>query len=576
MTDRIIVLKFGSSVLGNRTDLLNAVHEIYRWYRDGWRVVAVVSAIGKTTETLLSEARELSERPNPQATAQLLATGERHSAALLGIALDRVGVPATVVDPREIGMTVVGSALDSELASVDRHRVQELLATAPVLVIPGFFAYDERGQLHLLGRGGSDLSAVFLARALQARCRLIKDVDGVYERDPATTAATGLRRFVSLGYADALLRAKQLVQPKAVHFIEQHGASVEVASAASGYESTIGRCECTLVDASSNRPLSVLILGLGTVGLGVYQRLASLPDHFRVIGALVRDRARHGAHGVPMNMLHDSVEALSGLQPDVVVDALPGLQPSQALARYYLAHGIAVVTANKALIATVGVELSELAARAGTSIRASAAVGGSTPMLEFIHRHSAAGPGAITSIAGVLNGTCNYVLDQCIAGADFASAVHTAQAHGFAEADPSDDLLGRDTSRKLQILARRAFGQPLDSVEIEPLNATTLHTKIGALREGARLRAIARATLRDGRIVGRIQLEQVAADDGFAGVSDEWNRLQVTLASGADSAVTGRGAGRWPTTEAMLADLFGLWRCDSTALKTSAPRAGHN
>jgi homoserine dehydrogenase len=558
MTDRIIVLKFGSSVLGTRADLLNAVHEIYRWYRDGWQVVAVVSALGSTTETLLAEARELAAQSQPEATAELLATGERHSAALLGIALDRAGIEATVVDPREIGMTVAGSALDSELTAVDRSRVLALLSESPVIVIPGFFAYSETGKLHLLGRGGSDLSAVFLARALGARCRLIKDVDGVYESDPATSDSAALQRFVTLGYADALLRAKQLVQPKAVHFIEQHQGAVEVASIASGYESTIGRCECTLADARHKAPLSVLILGLGTVGLGVYQRLAAVPGHFRVIGALIRDRAKHSADGVPMELLHDSVGGLSALQPDVVVDALPGLQPSQSLVHYYLAHGIAVVTANKALVAAAGKELSDIAARTGTSIRASAAVGGSAPMLELLHRH--AEEDSIVSIAGVLNGTCNYVLDRCVEGLDFDAAVRLAQANGFAEADPSDDLLGRDAGRKLQILARLAFGRQLDELEIEPLTAAALQSAKSTLRNGARLRMIARASRRDDAIVGCIQLEQLDRDDKFASVTDEWNRLTVTRAGSGMVSVTGRGAGRWPTTEAVMADLFGLWR----------------
>ncbi|MET0497372.1 MAG: hypothetical protein ABW106_03760 [Steroidobacteraceae bacterium] len=557
MTGRIIVLKFGSSVLGNRTDLLNAVHEIYRWYRDGWRVVAIVSAIGKTTETLLAEARELAVRSQPDATAELLATGERHCAALLGIALDRAGIRSSVVDPREIGMTVAGSALDSELVAVDCTRVTALLNEAAVLVVPGFFAYSTAGKLHLLGRGGSDLSAVYLAQALNARCRLIKDVDGVYESDPAQ-AATSLRRFVTLGYADALLRARQLIQPKAVHFIEQHAAFVEVASMASGYESSVGRHECNLVDATIKPPLSVLILGLGTVGRGVYQRITATPGRFRVTGALVRDRAKHSADGVPAELLHESIDELAKLNPDVVIDALPGLQPSQSLVRYYLAHGVAVVTANKALIATAGPDLLEIAAKAHTCILASAAVGGSTPMIEALREAKQLGP--VKSIAGVLNGTCNYVLDRCMDGLDFDAAVLSAQASGFAEADPSEDLSGRDAGRKLQILARLAFDREVDSLDIQSLDAAAVLAAKHSLRDGESLRMIGRARLHDGVVVGQIRLERLARDDGFAGIGEEWNRLAITLADGSEVAVTGRGAGRWPTTEAMIADLLELSR----------------
>jgi hypothetical protein len=108
---------------------------------------------------------------------------------------------------------------------------------------------------------------------------------------------------------------------------------VEVASLAAGYESTIGRHECTLIDISRRAPLSV-ILGLGTMGLGVYQRIAALPGRFRVVGALVRDRATHVAVGLPMDLIHESIDALREPRPGIVVNALSGLQPSQSLVHY--------------------------------------------------------------------------------------------------------------------------------------------------------------------------------------------------------------------------------------------------
>ena len=185
----LIVLKFGSSVLRSADDLPGVVHEIYRYYREGRQVLAVVSAIGRTTEDLLRLAKDLSSNPEPWATAELLATGERTSAALLGIALDRIGVPARVVNPREIGLEIAGSPMDGEPVAVDTSHVHELLRESPVLVVPGFFGTSREGRTQLLGRGGSDFTAVFLAAALNARCRLLKDVDGVYESDPANLMA---------------------------------------------------------------------------------------------------------------------------------------------------------------------------------------------------------------------------------------------------------------------------------------------------------------------------------------------------------------------------------------------------
>lgn len=557
MARDIVVLKFGSSVLRTAADLPAAVHEIYSWYRRGARVIAIVSAIGNTTEVLLGEARELTHEPESHATAELLATGERHSAALMGVALNRAGIAARVVDPREIALHTQGSALDSELISVDRDRLSALVDEFSVLVVPGFFGYGEDERLRLLGRGGSDLTAVYLANVLGAqRCRLIKDVDGVYERDPAEATTTPLQRFVTLGYAEAIERATQLIQPKAVRFLERYSRNAEVAALSHPYETVVGKVDRALTTVVKPRPLSVLILGLGTVGLGVYRRLSSLSEHFRVIGVLVRDRAKHAHEGVPGELLHQSQDELVGLQPDIVVDALPGLQPSQALAHYYLAHSAHVVSANKVLIAEAGSELIPLAARNDLSLCYSAAVGGGAPMIEAVRRLSATTK--IQSIEGVLNGTCNYVLDRCAEGLPLDQAVRAAQECGFAEADPSNDLLGRDAARKLSILAHQTFGQALSLGEIssEALSADALARLHPVLRDGETLRVIASAHQVDGKVVGQIKLVPVALDDVFAQTRDEWNRLRITDKDGQQTLVYGRGAGRWPTTEAVIADLL--------------------
>lgn len=263
MSSEIVVLKFGSSVLASASDIPAAVHEIYRWYRTGHRVIAVVSALGQTTNGLILQAADLTADPEPYGLAELLATGERAAAALLGLALSRVGVPGRVVDPREIHLTALGEPLDSEPTLVGQSKVQELLADTPVLVVPGFFGYDAHGRLHLLGRGGSDLSAVFLASATHAtRCRLLKDVDGVYDIDPAQTADLPARRYATLDYATTLKEAACLIQPKAVRFLERFQGSAEVAAIGEDYESRVGPQENTLAEAPLRPPTRVLLLGL--------------------------------------------------------------------------------------------------------------------------------------------------------------------------------------------------------------------------------------------------------------------------------------------------------------------------
>ena len=554
MAGDVIVLKFGSSVLRTRADLPAVVHEIYRWHRAGSRVIAVVSAIGDATEILLAQARELCADAEPHAVAELLATGERHAASLLGVALDRAGVSARVLDPREVQLLAPGSVLDSEPAAVNADKLRRLMDVTPVLVLPGFFGYDLAGRLHLLGRGGSDLSAAFLATALRARCRLIKDVDGVYEADPAIASENPARRYASLSYSDALRCAGQLIQPKAVQLLQRYGRDAEIAALAQPHASIVGTYGATLDHAAPRPPTNVLLLGLGTVGFGVYQRLAALPEHFRVVGIFVRNRAKHLAKGVPSELLHVRRQSLTDLSPDIVVDALSDSEASRRLARLYLSDAVPVVTASKTLIAHAGGMLARLARDQSTSLRYSAAVGGSTPMIEAVDRAALAGK--IHSLCGILNGTCNFLLDRCGAGASFSTALREAQSLGLAEADPAEDLSGADSARKLAILARHAFGKELSELEVEPLTEEVIRGNLKARPNLSSLHLVCRAWREGSRIFGRVQLEALDMEHALADTRGEWNGLVISHGDNIETTVFGRGAGRWPTTEAIVADLF--------------------
>src|ERR1051325_10543263 len=188
----IVVLKFGSSVLRSEKDLPRAVHEIYRAWRGGAQVLAVVSAFRNATDELLKRAEPVSERPDASALAALLATGEATASAMLCIALGKAGIPAKILDPAQAGLRTEGGTLDGELIAVDVVRLKRELRQA-VVVMPGFVGRCENGYTTLLGRGGSDFTAVFLATELDARCVLVKDVDGLYASDPAKPGAHRLR-----------------------------------------------------------------------------------------------------------------------------------------------------------------------------------------------------------------------------------------------------------------------------------------------------------------------------------------------------------------------------------------------
>jgi homoserine dehydrogenase len=384
----------------------------------------------------------------------------------------------------------------------------------------------------------------------------LKDADGIYEADPACAREVQPRRFVSVTYADAHRVAGPLIQSKAIAFLEQNRASAEVAALGLPYASKVHAGPTEFSDTRVALPSDVVLLGLGTVGFGVYQRLLANSTHFRTVGVLVRDAAKYSPAHVPQALLHTDSNRLRELQPDLVIDALPGLEPSCELVQHFLNAGVEVITANKALIAEHGTALDALAARAGTRLRYSAAVGGACPMIEATDRVWS--QGRITSLAAVLNGTCNFVVDRCGEGASLEEAIAEAKAHGFAEADPSDDLTGRDAQRKLRILCRHAFDEEPDFIEAELLDEAVAVRARAAAEKGQRVRQIARAFLRNAWLIASINFEVVARESPFGQLEREWNGLEIKRRTSV--FVKGRGAGRWPTAEAVTADLFDAHR----------------
>jgi len=450
----IIVLKFGSSVLRSENDLQTAIHEIYRWWREGRHVVAVVSAFGNTTDQLMSSAHSICDAPDPTALAALLSTGEAQSSALLGIALNRAGIPACVLDAVQAGLRTAGSGLDTDPVAVDVARLFAELQRS-VVVLPGFVGRGENGDITLLGRGGSDLTALFLAQRLGASCLLVKDVDGLYTSDPASSI-TRASRFTHVSYQTAARVGGSVVQVKAVRFAEAYRLRFLISSIGAGRETMVGPLNDRLAGTDSRvEPLRVALFGCGTVGGGVYQRLAALPDLFTVVGVGTRNIERAQQACIPDHLITSSLDDLIEKRLDVVVELLGGLEPASSLINRALTLGLNVVTANKCLLA-VNSELEALASELDVSIRYSAAVGGVLPALENIRQAKRRGP--LRAFSGVLNGTSNFVLDRMAAGGTIEEAVGTAQEQGYAEVNPQFDLDGTDAAQKLILLTREAFG----------------------------------------------------------------------------------------------------------------------
>lgn len=249
MSAGLAVLKFGSSVLRDESALPVVVEEITRLVHSDWQVVAVVSAIGNGTDRLIASARaaapgERRSSAGDSAFAALLGTGEAASAALIGLALDTTGIESTVLDAGRVGPFTRGPRLDAAPHAFDTITVRRVLESRPVAILPGFVGRDESGDHTLLGRGGSDLTALFVARALHAdRCRLLKDVDGIYEHDPALRGLPAPRRFASLDWEGALRLEDCILQRKASQFAYRHRLQFEVSSCGANGGTVVGALE---------------------------------------------------------------------------------------------------------------------------------------------------------------------------------------------------------------------------------------------------------------------------------------------------------------------------------------------
>ena len=184
MESNLAVLKYGGSSVSN-FDKINEISAYLKQRVDNnEKLVVVVSAMGKTTDTLLENVAQLTKTPNQEDLAMLLTTGEQQSIAYLSMALKEIGVQSKSLTGYQAGIQTVGHHLKSKIASIADERFIELFKTNDILIVAGFQGFNESGELTTLGRGGSDTTAAAIASILNCPCEIYTDVDGIYSTDP--------------------------------------------------------------------------------------------------------------------------------------------------------------------------------------------------------------------------------------------------------------------------------------------------------------------------------------------------------------------------------------------------------
>jgi homoserine dehydrogenase len=330
-------------------------------------------------------------------------------------------------------------------------------------------------------------------------------------------------------------------------------------------------------------PLSVAVAGLGTVGGGVLKLLRDNADliaaragrPIAVTAVSARDRSKdRGVSLTGLRWYEDPVALAADPGVDVIVELIGGSDgPARALAEAAIAAGKPLVTANKAMMAVHGAALAAAAEARNVPLGFEAAVAGGIPVIKAL-REGLAG-NRISRIAGILNGTCNYILTQMRErGREFAEVLADAQKLGYAEADPSFDIDGIDAAHKLAILAALAFGQPVafDAVHVEGIRRISALDIAFAGELGYRIKLLGIARRSDGGpeggisgsisggISARVHPCMVPAAAPIARVDGVFNAVVAEGDFVGRVMLEGRGAGAGPTASAVVADLIDLAR----------------
>jgi len=237
----LIVQKYGGTSVGNTDRIKNVAARVAKYQAQGDKIVVVVSAMSGVTDSLIKLAKEIAPLPSEREMDMLLATGEQQTIALTAIALQTIGVPAVSMTGAQAGIVTDGVHTKAKIHNITPKQVHEKLDGGNVVIVAGFQGETIEGQITTLGRGGSDLTAIALAAALQADlCQIYTDVDGVYTTDPRIVP--GARKLQEISYDEMLELASlgaKVMQSRSVEFAKKFGVVFEVRSSLNDNPGTI-------------------------------------------------------------------------------------------------------------------------------------------------------------------------------------------------------------------------------------------------------------------------------------------------------------------------------------------------
>lgn len=327
----------------------------------------------------------------------------------------------------------------------------------------------------------------------------------------------------------------------------------------------------------------IAIIGYGVVGSGVYEVLRTNASHITESAGTpidikyildIRDFSSHPEANLfvnDVNVIADDGEV------SIVVETMGGLEPANSFTRLMLSRGKTVVTSNKELVATYGDELFDLACKNGCSYFYEASVGGGIPIIRPLMNCLAANE--IESISGILNGTTNYILTRMFSqNVSFESALKEAQQKGYAEKDPTADVGGFDTGKKISILSSMINGSKINHEDIhtEGIESITLSDTVLAAKLGCSIKLIGSCKKVSDKYAVVVAPMLVDKASMLSDISDVFNGIMVRGNMLGDALFYGRGAGKLATASAVVADVIDAAKNSTRPFKAPWTKADKN
>jgi aspartate kinase len=256
---RLIVQKYGGTSVANPERIRNVAKRIVQTQGEDCRVVAIISAMAGVTDELIKLAQETSPDPDKREFDVLLATGERAACALTAMAVNALGAKAISLTGADAGILTDQTHTNARIANISPKQIQELLADDYIVIVAGFQGQSAEGETTTLGRGGSDLTAIALAGALNAdACQIFTDVDGVFTCDPRVVMEA--KKLDEIAYDELLEMAgagSKVMQSRAVEFAKKFGVEFEVRSSLKRDVGTIAKEETANMEEVVVRGVSI-------------------------------------------------------------------------------------------------------------------------------------------------------------------------------------------------------------------------------------------------------------------------------------------------------------------------------